>query len=146
MPSILAGNLALVNGNASSVAAGYVSTTGFVMLKLRGTWGTVCISSGSGGSGGSGSGDWRQWSAANAQVVCRQLGLPWSGAANFTGPLGPVDNSTTNFSSSPVAVAVDCVGTESQLEDCPMFWGVPDSLRFGCISSSDVAGSSMDAA
>lgn len=119
----LAGNVALVNGGAAVTGndtTGNWNTSGFVMLKLRGTWGPVC----------SVANDWGQWSSANARVVCRQLGLPWSGATSFTGSLGAVNgtsNDGVNFGTSPVAAAVSCAGTESQLEDCPMFWGVPNS-------------------
>ena len=118
----------LVNGDGSN--------DGYVLLHLRGTWGAVC--------GASYSWDTRrQWTTANAQVVCRQLGLPWEGATARTGPLGSVTSTTVTVSSSPVTAGVNCSGGEAQLADCPMYWG---GIPSGWDCSYNVAGmnGSMD--
>ena len=61
-------------------------------------WGAVC--------------DRSEWGIADAQVACRQLGLPTSGAMTLTEPAVPNDNqfSWLNY--------VRCRGTESSLFNC----------------------------
>ena len=60
-------------------------------------WGTICVSS---------------WGFADAQVACRQLGLPTAGANPFTVSTVPDVNrvSWLNY--------VECAGTESSLFYC----------------------------
>ena len=61
-------------------------------------WGTVC-------------GDY-DWGLADAQVACRQLGLPTAGAANLTVSVDP-DGTRVNWLGY-----IRCVGAESSLFNC----------------------------
>ena len=119
---------ALVYAESVLLVNGSSPTSGYVLAFLNGRWGAI-----SGGSLSS-SAIWLGWSSANAQVVCRQLGLQYSGAVNFT---AVINNSTTlpyiaasgNSSIIPgpgnrgaypfIAAYVKCVGSESQLSSCP---------------------------
>lgn len=65
---------------------------------------------------------------ADAAVICRQLGLPWSGARGCSWycpevlypNAGPGTVGTSPFATS----AVQCTGNEDQIADCPHFRGV----------------------
>ena len=79
-----------------------------------GEWGAVCGLMG--------------FTDADAAVVCRQLGLPWSGARGCSGycqdvlyqNAGPGTVLTAPF----VVSAVQCTGDEEQISDCPHFKGI----------------------
>ena len=62
------------------------------------TWGTVCDDF---------------WEDVDARVVCRQLGLPATGAVSF-------DNAEFGQGTGPILLDdVNCNGNESRLENCP---------------------------
>jgi hypothetical protein len=82
------GDVRLVGGNA---------TAGRVEICFNGAWGTVCDDF---------------WDTPDAQVVCRQLGLPWRAAtaleiARFGEGTGPIHLDD-----------VHCSGNESSLQEC----------------------------
>ncbi|XP_052275321.1 deleted in malignant brain tumors 1 protein-like isoform X1 [Dreissena polymorpha] len=70
---------------------------GRVEVLYNNTWGTVCDD---------------RWSAADAAVVCRQLGQPFSGAAPISlGSFGPGTGQI-------LLDDVECIGTESSIAQC----------------------------
>ena len=77
---------------------GNSSTSGLVEVCHINVWGTVC--------GG------YDWGHADAQVACRQLGLPTTGATTLT--LSDVPDETR----VSWLRDVDCIGTEGSLFDC----------------------------
>ena len=92
------------------LVGGVTPNVGFVEVLMNSTWGAVCTM-------------YNYWSPAEAQVVCRQLGLPWTGAASFsgyysyssyvTGP-GPGTNRSVPF----VMVNTRCNSTSGRLLAC----------------------------
>ncbi len=94
--------------HAVRLVNGSVEFEGRVEVWHDGRWGTVCHDS---------------WDQNDANVVCRQLGLPFGGAQ----PIGGA-----NFGQGPQPAKiwldnVDCTGSEARLEDCGhRGWGVQD--------------------
>ncbi len=84
---------------------------------VKGRWGAVC-----------GQGYRNSWDASSAAVVCRQLGLPWSGAIPFVGSRYPEyvesPGPGTNGSMPFVMSWATCNGTEAMLQDCGFFYGI----------------------
>ncbi|KAL3854704.1 hypothetical protein ACJMK2_013962 [Sinanodonta woodiana] len=79
------------------LANGPDANSGRVEVNMNGTWGTVCDD---------------LFTEIDAAVVCRQLGLPSSGAVAF-------GNAHFGQGSGPVLIEdVDCQGTESKLSEC----------------------------
>ena len=78
---------------------GNSSTSGRVEFCHINIWGTVCY-------------DDSSWGLADAQVVCRQLGLPTTGATTLTVSAVPYDNQLSWLR------YVRCIGTESSLFNC----------------------------
>ena len=86
---------------------GYNIYEGRVQVYHKGEWGTVC-------------GD--DWDLNDAKVVCRELGFGSAIAAR-----SPEFNGERNYSVVERLNNVNCVGTESALEDCSYNgWGVED--------------------
>ena len=77
---------------------GNTTTSGLVEVCHINVWGTVC--------------DDYYWGIADAQVACRQLGLPTTGATTLTLSAVP-DGTRLNW-----LRYVSCVGTESSLFIC----------------------------
>ena len=77
---------------------GNTTTSGLVEVCLNNVWGTVCVD--------------YDWGIADAQVACRQLGLPITGATTFAVYVVP-DGTRVNW-----LRYVSCVGTESTLFKC----------------------------
>lgn len=78
---------------------GKTKTEGRVELCLEGQWGLVCDT---------------QWSQSDANVVCRQLGF---------GAYGSTPKYASFFGHGNRKIFVEgvlCVGTESELIDCPL--------------------------
>ena len=96
-----------------------MSNIGYVEVYINGSWGAVC-----GDYTGT---DSVYWNTSNAQVACRQMGLPWTGAVPFSGQQyyvnssGPGTLGTVSFAMSRVL----CGGNESALEECSYVSGVP---------------------
>ncbi|XP_072045350.1 uncharacterized protein [Amphiura filiformis] len=88
------------------LARGRNSNEGRVEVFHDNVWGTVCD-------------NW--WSANDAKVVCRQLGLPYGGAQAIRGAV---------FGQGSGQIWLDnvlCNGSESILEECDHFgWGIDD--------------------
>ena len=83
--------------NAVRLQGGTTSNQGRVEICNNNVWGTVCDDF---------------WGAPDAQVVCRQLGLPTTGAVALT----------TGFTNGVGQIWLDnvqCVGTETTLASCP---------------------------
>ena len=79
---------------------------------------------------------WITWQAPSASVVCKQLGLPYSGAMNFTAAVAAFNSSLySTYISSPamapgtyggwpfVMSLVGCFGDESALSSCGYYTG-----------------------
>ena len=93
------------------LASGVNSFTGYVEVKIDGAWGSICAATSGPIS----------WSMADAQVACRQLGLPWSGAYPFYGFYPNYVNTTGRASQGivPFSIsAVNCSGSEAKITDC----------------------------
>ena len=78
---------------------GNTTTSGRVEVCHINVWGTVC-------------GDYN-WGLTDAQVACRQLGLPTTGATTLT------FNSVPNNTKVSWLSNVRCLGVESSLFNCP---------------------------
>ncbi|KAK3600146.1 hypothetical protein CHS0354_012269, partial [Potamilus streckersoni] len=79
------------------LAGGPNSQQGRVEIQYNGQWGTVCDD---------------HWSASDAAVACRMLGLPFDGAV-------PVSMAAYGNGSGPILMDdVECVGTEATLAAC----------------------------
>ena len=89
----------------------------------NGQWGAVCSSGPSSG-----------FSNMNAKVVCRQLGLPWTGAVGcgyYCQGVLYQNAGPGTLGSEPFRMAsVQCTGSENQLTDCPHFKGM--ALGLSC--------------
>ena len=85
------------------LAGGKNTTEGRVEIFHDGAWGTVCDD---------------QWDSIDAQVVCRQLGLPDTGAKAHAG---------AHFGQGGGKILLDnveCVGNETSLDQCQhLGWG-----------------------
>ena len=80
------------------LVGGSSNTEGRVEILYNGEWGTVCDDN---------------WDTDDAVVVCRQLGLPFTGAAALT-------KSHFGQGSGPILLdEVNCTGRETKLEQCP---------------------------
>ena len=81
---------------------------GRIEVYFNNIWGTVCHD---------------RWNARDAEVVCRQLGLPFSNAQ-------PVGAAMFGEGSGQILLdEVACRGSESSLDECPFsyyLWGVHD--------------------
>ena len=77
---------------------GNTTTNGLVEICHINVWGTVCVDS--------------DWGLADAQVICRQLGLPTTGARTLFVPAGS-DGPRVSW-----LRRVRCIGTESSLFNC----------------------------
>lgn len=96
---------------------------GYLLVNVRGSWGAVCSTS-------LAPFNWDQ-RYTNAQVACRHLGLPWSGAYPWYDSSFYTGNSSgpgTGGSYPFVISGMECSGTEAQLTDCPLYLGVPQAL------------------
>ena len=78
---------------------GKTITSGLVEVCHINVWGTVC-------------GDYSSWGLADAQVACRQLGFPTTGATTLTVSAVPDDDRVSWLG------YVRCVGNESSLFSC----------------------------
>ena len=83
---------------------GGTSTSGRVEVCHINVWGKVCGDS--------------SWGRADAQVACRQLGLPTTGASTHTLSSYNV-SAVSNGTQVSWLRYVRCVGTESSLFNCP---------------------------
>ncbi|XP_052220549.1 deleted in malignant brain tumors 1 protein-like isoform X2 [Dreissena polymorpha] len=79
------------------LAGSNLGNQGRVEVLYNNTWGTVCDD---------------RWSAADAAVVCRQLGQPFSGAAPIS--LGGFGGGTGQI----LLDDVECIGTETSIAQC----------------------------
>ena len=98
---------------------------GFVEIKVNGTWGAIC------GCSRSGPQYEGWWTTADAQVACRQLGLPWAGASAFTGTVPHSSYNVAAGITGPgsaralpfLAGEVQCNGNEAHISECPLYTG-----------------------
>ncbi|KAL3870551.1 hypothetical protein ACJMK2_038604 [Sinanodonta woodiana] len=88
------------------LAGGPNNEQGRVEIQYNGQWGTVCDD---------------HWSASDAAVACRMLGLPFDGAV-------PVSRAAYGIGSGPILMNdVQCVGTEATLAACQFSgWTIND--------------------
>ena len=108
LPSCFAGSLI-------RLVSGYIDSIGFIETRTStsGSWGAVCGDYTSTGTA--------LLTTASAQVACRQLGLPWSGATSFAGKQyfvnasGPGTQGTSSF----LMPRLLCAGWEAALGQCP---------------------------
>ena len=95
------GRTRLVNGPSA--------VEGRVEICHAGQWGTVCDDS---------------WGKIDAEVVCRELGMPWLGATAY---------SRATYGAGPDPILLDevgCGGNENHLVECAnLGWGVNDCLH-----------------
>ena len=93
---------------------GSTNYSGYLTIQLdNGQWAAVC-----------GNGNNANFGAADATVVCRQLGLPWIGATACSGycdgvlaqNAGPGSLGTLPYIMPPI-----CAGGEAQVSDCPHY-------------------------
>lgn len=105
--------VAQTQGDVRLTGQGASSSQGRVEIYINGEWGTVCDDS---------------FDSNDASVVCRQLGLSRDFAQVVTNTFGP--GTGTIWLDD-----VDCTGTETRLDQCPMkALGTSD-----CVHSEDVA-------
>ena len=138
---------------------GINSYAGIIQVNIGGQWGTICP--GADPTAGSMGYGWLPYyydnsgSAIAAAVICRQLGLPWTGAIPFGTPdpylnpkvvangllstsAGNPLNSSFSFSaglgrSVPYLMSdVVCSGRESRVQDCAFYPGVPQLMASYC--------------
>ena len=108
--------------------------TGYVEVWVGDKWTAIC----GGITDSFGSLIQAGWTAASAAVACRQLGLPSSGAVNFTASSGGIGlgPGSVNGTVPYVYALVGCTGMEGKLPDCPHF-EYPSSVSTRACANND---------
>ena len=110
------GKVRLVNGMTQN--------EGFVEIFLHGQYGAIC---GHPYGWDPTTGNSRAWNNTEAMVVCRQLGLPWSGAKAYRGQAPDGASQFPDSTRAPGAsglvpysvIGMQCQGSEVNVMQCP---------------------------